>query len=73
MNRVLVAMLPWLWILIGGLHGVSALREFFDGHWVLGLLASFISVSCVLMGLAQRAERKARMQELQRAALEGRP
>ena len=58
MNRVLVAMLPWLWILIGGLHGVSALREFFDGHWVFGLLASFISVSCVLMGLAQRAEQR---------------
>ena len=63
MNRVLVAMLPWLWILIGVFNGLTAARNFGNGYWLIGALSVFGCVVSILLGLAERAEQAAKRAE----------
>lgn len=58
MNRVLVAMLPWLWILIGVLNGLSAALDFGRGRWLWGSMLSVACIVAILLGLAERAKQR---------------
>lgn len=58
MNRVLVAMLPWLWILIGVLNGLSAALDFGHGRWLWGSMLSVACIVAILLGLAERAKQR---------------
>lgn len=59
-SRVLIALQPWLWIVLGVLYAVMVPQRFVAGDRFMLAIPVAMSIACVLLGLAEMASRRAK-------------